>query len=310
MASTITLQRTVNLAQQFLRLAPLIFTAAVNLEIIAAGTAYTVGDIVSLGGGFQGRAMITAINGSGGATGLLLLSGGYGFINNSTSGVSGGTGSGLEITILTSNDPAFSNADWVMQTILSPSLGGWRWNRGDGGTYASPLFQTQIGVPDYTVNIPNFGWIEKATAYDPNAGYQAYELQVSLDLSAETTSNQPARISAQFDDDAGNITFRIFPAPDKVYNVAVEFQNSAQLFTSIQQTWAPIPDYLGYIVNEGFQAKAYEYSGDPRFTNSYQTFYTNLASCAEGLDQTQKNLWLSDRLNSIRQTMTVQQGRA
>lgn len=235
--STIQLQRTINLAQQFLRLAPLTFTEN------------------------------------------------------------------------TANDPAFSNADWVKQFILSPSLGGWRWNR-TAGTPTAPTFTTVIGQTDYKVNLPTFGWIEKAVAYDPLDGFAAFELQNDLIKGADLNSNQPARISAQYDDDEGNITFRIFPAPDKVYNIVVDYQNSAQLFTSVTQTWAPIPDYLSYVVNEGFQAKAFDYSNDPRFASSMQLFLQFCADAAEGLDASQKNLFLSDKLNTLRETARVQAGRA
>lgn len=236
MASTIQLQRTINLAQQFQRLAPLTFAAN------------------------------------------------------------------------TANDPAFSNADWVKQTILSPSLGGWRWNR-VSATPQVPTFTTTIGVSDYKVAIANFGWIEKAVAYDVADAYSAYELQVELIKGTDTLPNQIARIAAQLDDDSGNITFRVFPAPDKIYAVVVDYQNSASLFTSLTQTWAPIPDYLSYIVNEGFQAKGFEYIADPRFTSSMQLFMTNLASEAEGLSLSEKNIWLSDRLNTMRQTAAVQSGK-
>ena len=236
MASTIQLQRTINLAQQFQRLAPLTFAAN------------------------------------------------------------------------TAGDPAFSNADWVKQTILSPSLGGWRWNR-VSATPQVPTFTTTIGVSDYKVAISNFGWIEKAVAYDIADSFAAYELQVELIKGVDTLPNQVARIAAQLDDDSGNITFRMFPAPDKAYAVVVEYQKSATLFTAVTDTWTPIPDYLSYLVNEGFQAKGFEYLNDPRFQTSMQLFMTNLASEAEGLSLSEKNIWLSDRLNTMRQTAAVQSGK-
>lgn len=209
----------------------------------------------------------------------------------------------------TANDPAFSNADWVKQFILSPSLGGWRWNR-IASVPTIPTFVTIEGQTDYKVSLPDFGWVEKAVAYDPTNGYAAFELQNDLIRGADLQSNQPARISAQYDDGEGNITFRIFPAPDGVYNVVVDYQAAASLFTAIAETWAPIPDYLSYLYNEGFAAKSYEYSNDPRFTAAMQLFLQHLADAAEGLDSTQKNLWLSDKLNTLRETARVQAGRA
>ena len=208
----------------------------------------------------------------------------------------------------TANDPAFSNADWVMQTILAPPF-AWRWNRTSEGTPSNPAFQTTIGVTDYQVSLPTFGWLEKATLYDPTSGYAALELQVELNKAIETAPLQPQRIATQLDDGEGNITFRLFGSPDQVYNVCLEFQNAAQLFTSPTQTWSPIPDYLSYIYNEGMDYRTFEYLADPRMQTSGQLFFQSLASASEGLTESQKNLWLSDRLNSIRQQGLVQSGR-
>jgi hypothetical protein len=209
----------------------------------------------------------------------------------------------------TNNDPAFFCADWTKQMILAPPF-SWRWNRAGSYTITNPTFTTTIGVPDYKVNLPNFGWIERATAYDVNNANAAYELKVGLDIAAESLNNQPNRITAQYDDDNGNITFRLFPAPDAVYNVVIEGQNAPTLFTSTTDTWAPIPDYLSGLYTTGFQAKVYEYAADPRWVPTMQMFLTQLAQYAENLSQTQKNLWLEDKLNSIRQTQSVVQGRA
>jgi len=206
----------------------------------------------------------------------------------------------------TANDPAFSNADWVKQLILSPPF-AWRWNR-TAATVTNPTFQTIIGQTDYVVNLPTFGWIEKAVAYEPVNGYLSHELQVGLIFGADAQPNQPARISAQYDDGEGNITFRMFPAPDQVYNIVVEYQNSASLFTLTTQTWAPIPDYLSFVFNSGFDAKGYEYTNDPRYLSTMQLFLQQLVDSAENLTQTQKNLWLTDRLNSMRETEMVQKG--
>jgi len=213
----------------------------------------------------------------------------------------------LTFTENTANDPAFSNADWVMQTILAPPF-AWRWNRASGYNPQTPTFTTAIGQSDYQVSLPNFGWLEKAVAYDPADGFKAYELQVALVLANETVANQPARISTQYDNGSGMQTFRIFPAPDKVYNVVLEFQNAAPLFVIETQTWAPIPDFMSYIYNSGFDYKSYEYMNDPRQQAAGQIFFTSLANAAEGLTESQRNLWLADKLNSIREMSKAQPG--
>lgn len=213
----------------------------------------------------------------------------------------------LTFTENTNNDPAFSNADWVMQEILAPP-NSFRWNR-TSATPEVPTFTTVTGQTDYAVSLPNFGWIEKATCYDFTNGISAQELQVGLIYAADTLPNQPARIAAILDNGEGIITFRIFPAPDKVYSIVVESQNAAQLFTSVDQTWSPLPDYLSYIFNTGFDAMSYLYMNDPRFQGTMQLFYTQLAAVAEGLSETQRNIWLQDKLGSIREMNAVTQGK-
>jgi hypothetical protein len=207
----------------------------------------------------------------------------------------------------TANDPAFSNADWVMQTILAPPF-AWRWNRTSASPQV-PTFTTTTGVTDYEVSLPNFGWIEKATCYDLSNGVSAQELQVGLIYAADTLPNQPTRIAAVLDNGSGTITFRVFPAPDRPYSIVVESQNAAQLFTSTTQTWAPIPDYMSVVFNTGFDYRAMEYMNDPRSQETGQLFYSQLANFAEGLTDSQKNLWLQDRINSMRETAKAQQGR-
>ena len=214
----------------------------------------------------------------------------------------------LTFTNPTNNEPALSCADWAMQTILAPPF-AWSWNR-VGASPSVPLFTTQVGVSDYKVSVPSFGWIEKGVAYDPDSGFQAFELVNALNVATDTLGNQPTRIAAQYYDGSGNITFRIFPAADKVYNVSVEYQKAAPLFTTLSQTWTPIPDYLSYLYDEGFFAKAAEYCNDPRAMSLFQMFFTNLAANSEGLNQSQKNLWLESKLSTVRQTLAIQQGRA
>src|ERR1700761_1784840 len=127
---------------------------------------------------------------------------------------------------MSANDPALANADWVRQFILGAPF-AWRWNR------VVTTFTTIIGKTDYTEALPALGWIEKAVVYFPTDGNQTYELEVENNLMVETRPNQPTKIAAQLDDDAGNITFRLFPAPDAVYTVEVTYQKAAPTFTAL-----------------------------------------------------------------------------
>jgi hypothetical protein len=203
---------------------------------------------------------------------------------------------------MSSDDPAFSNADWVRQFILSAPF-AWRWNR------TVTKIQCAAGKSDYSVALPNFGWVEKAVNVDPANGYSSTELEVAINLVPDTLPNLPAKISAQLDDGAGNITFRVFPAPDSAYIVYVTSQNAAPIFTNTTDTWAPIPDFMSYIVTQGFLAKTYEYVGDPRFQSAMQLFLTLLTSANEGLSDSQRNIFLADRINTTREQLKLQQGK-
>lgn len=204
-------------------------------------------------------------------------------------------------TFVNDGDPAFSNADWVRQFILGPPF-AWRWNRN------TVQFICTTGKQDYTQNLPDFGWIEKTTITQPNieggGGGVIFELETALDLAQESQTNQPNKVSAQQDDGNGNILFRLSPPPDQDYTVTVTYQKAAPIFSSLNATWAPIPDYLSFLYNQGLLAKTYEYLGDERFGLTMQLFLRQVIAANDGLDETEINIFLSDRLMSQRQTQS------
>lgn len=189
------------------------------------------------------------------------------------------------------NDFAFLSADWVRQFILSPPF-AWRWNR------VVNTITTVAGTQDYILVSPTFGWLEKATIND-NAG-TVVELQIKLDIAEDTVQGQPQFIAARLDDNAGNITFRLLPVPDKAYTVTLTSQKSAPIFANLTDTWAPIPDYFSYLYLQGFIAKTYEYFADERFPSAMQLFVKQLLAANEGLDESQKNIYLGPRIDSAR----------
>jgi hypothetical protein len=203
---------------------------------------------------------------------------------------------------MSSNDPALSNADWVRQFLLSAPF-GWRWNRVTTG------FTCTVGQTDYQESVPDFGWIEKAYITDPSDGARTTELEVSMNLAVESTPNLPARISPVFEDGSGDVTFRVFPAPAQEYIVTVTYQKAAPIFQSTSETWAPIPDYMSYLYNLGFLAKTYEYINDPRYLPTMQLFLQSTVSANQGLTETQKSIFLLDRMDLLRQQVGVQSGR-
>lgn len=211
------------------------------------------------------------------------------------------------LTFTGTNDPAFLIADWVRQFILGPPF-AWRWNRQKISVTLSQ------GTQDYVVNVANknngfpLGWIEQATLADATTSPSlTYQLEVKLDIAEETTLNQPRQISAQYDDSNGNITFRFNPPPDKsTYTAIVTYQVAPPIFGSLGDTWAPIPDYLSYLYNQGIVAKAYEYLGDGRFGVAMPLFLRQVVAANQGLDDTQVNIFLGERLIDVRETQAAQ----
>ena len=194
------------------------------------------------------------------------------------------------------NDLVLLAGDWVRQFILSPPF-AWRWNR------SVTSFATNAGQQDYTLNVTTFGWLEKAVLQDTNS---VAELVNRLNLGEDVVQSQPQFISARLDNNNGQITFRLLPVPDKSYTVNLTYQNSAPTFGALTDTWAPIPDYLSYLYQSGFNARAYEYFLDERFGSSMQLFVRQLVGASEGLDETQKNIFLGMRTDTSREEQASQ----
>lgn len=196
-------------------------------------------------------------------------------------------------------DPAASFGDWVRGFILSPPF-AWRWNRG-GATVTCVA-----GTQDYSINAPNFGWLEHASITDPTdtqndpSPLPNYTLNIVLDAFESSVVQQPTQVCAQGEDNNGNISIRLFPVPDKPYILNLTWQNAAPVFKTINDSWAPIPDYLYYLVQTGYLAKAYEYMGDERFAATIQLFARQLAALNGGLNDSQVDVVLLDQITSQR----------
>lgn len=126
-------------------------------------------------------------------------------------------------------------------------------------------------------------------------------------------SGTPAFIAPQTDDNAGNISFRVLPLPDQTYQATILFQKRiAALINSPSSTWAPIPDHYSYIYQNGFGALMLAYMNDPRWTVFNEKFVAALLGAAEGLTEDQKNVFSRTWYNSVTEQqftgMRTQQG--
>jgi hypothetical protein len=187
---------------------------------------------------------------------------------------------GLSVAILTNTGSA------ITAQILFPDLAS---TSAAGGAITAGTTQ------DYTLLVPNFSHIEHASALDISrpATPKWLELEVKGNLALESNTARPLFIEPHTEDANGNVTFRVMPAPNLAYPISIHAQNTAPLVKSLNQTWAPIPDYMAYIYNWGFLALMWSFSDDPRAQMASQKFVTHLLGRATGITATERNIFLS-----------------
>lgn len=189
--------------------------------------------------------------------------------------------------VLTGGTSGGSAPSWSTSIFASTTDNGIVWQNG------GPLTSIQQAT--------DFGFIEKAQVQDINGGNVWKEIQVKLDLSRDTATSCPKYVSAQTDDNAGDISFRLMPVPGVAYPVSIQYQKKQPLFTGLTSSWAPIPDHLFYTYSWGFLALAYLYAEDPRFGAANQKFIGSLLANSQGLTETQINIFAAN-WNSITNT--------
>jgi hypothetical protein len=189
-------------------------------------------------------------------------------------------------------EPALSNANIILQTILAPPF-IWRWNR---FSLNFACDTTQSIPQDYLINVADFGFIESAAVFSlETPALDIKELQVKRHLERTAETGRPTYISPETDDGT-NILFRLQCSPDKDYPVTVTYQKKPILFTSLGSVWAPVPDEMAYVFNNGFLALSMLHVRDERFGSVNQKFLGALLSTAQGLTEMERNLFLGNWL--------------
>lgn len=169
------------------------------------------------------------------------------------------------------------------------------WNHTKGLTTTdNGVTWTNLGPIGVTVSQTyTFGFIETASVQDTvNSSPKWFEITSEICLASDSSSARPRNIAAQGDNGNGAITFRMMPVPDIAYPVAITLQQKPPLFSSVNQTWAPIPDEFSRLYNWGFLSLMWLMSDNPRFGAANQKFVAQLLSTAEGLSETQRNIFL------------------
>lgn len=220
----------------------------------------------------------------------------------------------------TAGEPAITTANLIMGIILGAPF-KWEWNR------VSNLnaFQTKIGFTDYKVALPTFGYLEKGIVIDPSINTaqtgQKSQFEMSVYKILGQDNNKPSRpmsIAVLVDDNAGNITFRLSPVPDKVYTIGLDYQMAPNFIAPgaslSNTTWAPIPDKLSYIYQRGFLAHLQGMYNAQMYFAHMSMFFRQLVSACEGLTETEKNIFLEEQLRTLQtqqaSVLGTQQGKA
>ena len=138
------------------------------------------------------------------------------------------------------------------------------------------------------------------------------ELSPKIDLALDSSTARPQNIAAELDPLNGSQLFRLMPVPDKVYPVAITLQQKAGLFTSLNQTWSPLPDEYSYIYQWGLLAEIFLFADDARATWASQKFVSHLLGANQGLSDTERNVflqnWQAVTGNPIEKQIQLQQG--
>lgn len=193
------------------------------------------------------------------------------------------------------------------------------WNNTVGGTTLESVnggtaIWTNLGPIGVSVSsLYSFAWIENVSVQDTFQGTPKWmQISSKLDLALDSAQGRPVFISAQGDDGDGNITFRLMSVPDAAYPVAITIQQKPPLFTSLNQTWAPVPDEFSHIFSWGFLSLMWLFADDPRFSSANSKFVTQLLGSSSGLSETEKNIflniWQAQTGQPIRLVDRLQQG--
>jgi len=202
-------------------------------------------------------------------------------------------------TVGTSNEPAISAANMVQQVMTAPPF-KWAWNRN------FLTFTTTAGTQDYVASVTDFGYAETATLQYPSNG-KIVSLQTlnSKPLGESIDQQQPNTISVQLNTVGTSVKFRLLGVPEKAYTVIVWYQKFVPLMASLATAWTA-PDYMSYVYNRGFLAFLLEARGDVRAQQEKISFAAALLSTAEGLTESEINIFLAQYLPNPRANELLQ----
>jgi hypothetical protein len=187
---------------------------------------------------------------------------------------------------VSNQEPALTAGNMVLGVMLGPPM-KWRFNRKEFS-----IAVTSGGGTDYVKSLPNLGFIETLWLVDGSGKIHAIEGAVSL--AATSAVGRPTKVAPQFDDNSGNITFRLDRVPDQNYTLFGDYQQKAPLMSSAASEWAPVPDEFQYIFNQGFLCLMSLLVNDSRFPVFENYFIARLLGAQDGLTDQERNIFVAN----------------
>ena len=143
--------------------------------------------------------------------------------------------------------------------------------------------------------ISNFGWLTAATMMELNnqsSPMNVRHLKAVRNLPAWSKLADPEQVAVMQDLGTGVLLLRfMYPPASVTWIINLIYQQSAPLFTALNQTWG-IPDRYASLINQAVMYRAYRYIRSPRTDSEYKILQ-NMLGEAKGADQAeQANVYL------------------
>jgi hypothetical protein len=184
----------------------------------------------------------------------------------------------------------------------------WSFNRVEDSSQ-----QTVAGTQDYVYTKNDFGFLEKASLID-TAGVvtEIKDVYNTAALSLGGDQQQPHAIAVILNTPGTSFKVRFMGIPDQIYTIVLTYQKLPAQFTSLNDGWAPTPDSYSDIYNNLFLGEAFAAVDDARSQIYRQRGVAAFLAKAEGLTDTQKNIfaqqWLAQGREQNSVVLKLQQG--
>lgn len=200
----------------------------------------------------------------------------------------------------TSNEPAITIASMIRNSFLTPSF-IWSFNRNENNAQS-----TTAGVQDYTYSVTDFGFLEKVALIDSNNNvFEIKDIYNTAALSQGGNQQRPSAVSVILNTPGTSFKIRFMGIPDAIYTIVLTYQKLAVQFASLSDGWSPIPDSYSDVYNNLFLGEALAVDDDVRSQLYRQRGVAAFLAKAEGLTDTQKNIFAQQWLNRSREDGSV-----